>query len=163
MARKTGRPAITSHQVQADVEGAAVVPEVVGGAAKIEFMGNQYRMAESIGMMPMLKFAHVSSRGVDSNDLEGMAALYSMIRDCIDPDEWARFEQDAIDKKADGDDLLAVVSKVIETVSARPTRPPKGSPNGRRSTSANSKASSPLPAMRPGDEDLIPVGSLLDR
>lgn len=163
MVRKaTPRRAITAHEVQASVEG-AVVPEVVDGAPKIELMGEQFRAADKIGMMPMLVFSHLSRKGADSSDPAGMDAIYCMIRDCIHEEEWDRFVQHAIDTKADGEDLLAVVSKVIELVSARPTKPPKGSSNGRRKTSANSKASSPSPVTRPGDDELVPVDSLLDR
>jgi len=131
----------TTQTVQAAVEGVEIVDR-----RKVEFMGSTFRMADSIGLMPLLKFAHASSRGLDSTDMAGLAALYSMIQDCIAADEWPRFEQHAIDTKAEADDLMTLVRKVIETLSARPTLPPGDSSAGRPTTSENSKDSSSSPA-----------------
>lgn len=160
MARNSGRKATapTTQSVQAAVEG------VVEGDGKVEFMGEHFKMAEKIGLMPLLKFAHASSKGVDSTDMEGLSALYAMINDCIDqtkpmeeklnpvsgltemvpigPSEWDRFEAHAIEQKAEADDLMSLVQRVIEALAARPTRPPGDSSAGRQTTSANSKASS---------------------
>lgn len=144
-ARRAGR-AVSAHEVQAAAEG---VGEIIGGDQKITFMGEEYRLAESIGLMPLLKFANASARGIDSNDMAGLAALYAMIRDCIADDEWSRFEYDAIDKKAEGDDLMPVVQQAIEAISARPTSPPNGSSAGRLPTSPNSRGSSPSPGTAP--------------
>lgn len=158
MARKDERKAPTTHSVQSAVEG------VVETDGKIEFMGAYFKMTDRIGLMPLLKFAHASSKGLDSTDMEGLAALYSMIHDCIDheqpmeervnpvtgkvemmpsgPSEWNRFEAHAIEMKAEADDLMSLVQRVIEAVAARPTRRPGDSSAGPQQTSVNSKASS---------------------
>jgi len=144
-AGKTG-----THAMQAAVEGVPVPPD-----GKVEFCGAYFRMAESIGLMPLLQFAHAAKQGLDSSDMEGMAALYAVIRDCIDqtrpqkdvdgelvddgPSEWDRFQRHAIDQKAGGEELMPVVQRCIEAISARPTRPPGDSSAGRSTTSANSK------------------------
>jgi hypothetical protein len=119
-------------------------------------------MADKIGLMPLLRFAHASAKGVDSGDMQGLAAMYEVIRDCIDEPEWDRFQQHAIDTKAESEELLQVVSDVIEVLSARPTGSPSGSANGRRRTSANSKGSSPRTDMSHG-EGMTSVDSLLGR
>lgn len=122
---------------------------------KIEFMGGHFGLADKIGLMPLLQFANAAKRGIDSTDMDGMAALYAVIRDCFDqrrpqkevdgalvddgPSEWDRFERHAIEQKADGDDLMPVVQKCIEAISARPTRPPGDSSAGRQITSASLK------------------------
>ena len=141
------------------VEGITVDDE-----QKVEMLGATFRIAESIGLMPLLRFAHASSKGLDSTDMEGMAALYEMIRDCIDqtrpqhkgpdgkmvdagPSEWERFQTHAVDTKAEADDLLAVVQKVIEVLGARPTRPRPGSSAGQRPISGNSKGSLSSPVI----------------
>jgi hypothetical protein len=158
VARNTGRKAPNTQSVQTAVEG------VVENDGKVEFMGAYFKMADRIGLMPLLKFAHASSKGVDSTDMEGLAALYSMIRDCIDqekpteerpnpetgeletvpvgPSEFDRFETHATEMKAEADDLMSLVQRVIEAIAARPTRPPGDSSAGRQTTSENSKASS---------------------
>jgi hypothetical protein len=114
---------------------------------KVEFMGSTFRMADSIGLMPLLKFAHASSRGLDSMDMAGLAALYSMIQDSIHADEWPRFEQHAIDTKAEAEDLMKLVQKVIEALAARPTSPPGSSSAGRQPMLQNLKDPSLIEGM----------------
>lgn len=154
---KAGRKA-TTHDVQAAVEG--VAGEVVGDGRKVEFMGREFRMAASIGLMPLLKFAHASSKGLDSTDMEGLAALYSMIKDCIDDSEWAAFERHAMDTKAEADDLMGLVQRCIETITARPTVPPGDSSDGRPNTSRNSKGNSSTAGTRPALEGMVTVKDL---
>lgn len=158
--------AIGTHHVQAAAEGV----QIVGDGRKVEFLGSDYRMAEKIGLMPLMRFAHVSSKGLDSDDMEGLAAMYTMIQDCIDPADWKRFEADAIEKKAEAEDLFGVVKRVIEILSARPTQRPADSSAGPQPTSVNSKASSSSPVTTPTlslvegvKEELIPVTSLTGR
>lgn len=152
------------------MQAAAEGVQIVGDGRKVEFLGSDYLMAEKIGLMPLMRFAHVSSKGLDSGDMEGLAAMYTMIQDCIDPADWKRFEADAIEKKAEAEDLFDVVKRVIEILSARPTQRPAESSAGPRLTSENSKASSSSPATPPtlslveGDKDqMLSVTSLLDR
>ena len=129
------------HEVQALVEG------VVLGDRRITFLGGSYRVADKVGLMPLMKFAHAASSGLDTADMEALGAIYEMLRDCIHPEDWARFEADAIVKKAEAEDLLPVVQQTIEVINARPTQPPSGSSNGRPPESASSTGSSSSPAL----------------
>lgn len=142
---------LATHDVQATVEGVPVSGQVVSADGKIEFMGAWFKIASSVGLMPLLEFAFASSKGLDSTDMEGLVALYAMIRDCIMDrtdcecgckDEWNRFRRHATDTKAQADDLMDLVKKCIELISARPTSPPSDSSPGQRSTSPNSKGRS---------------------
>lgn len=176
------------QQVQAVAEG--VEPD----DGRVEFLGARFRMSDRVGLMPLMKFSMTAKRGVQSDDLEGLAAMYALIRDCIDqtrpqkpvldehgqpvlkdgrpvteddgPSEWDRFEQHAIDIKAEAEDLFGVVSKVIEALSARPTRRPGVSSAGPQTTSASSKAISSSPPEFPprrlpaGADELSPVADL---
>jgi len=49
----------------------------------VEFMGEEFAIADKIGLMPLMRFAHAAKSGLDSADLEGMAAMYDMLRQCI--------------------------------------------------------------------------------
>lgn len=69
----------TTQSVQGEVEGAPVLDET----NSMEFMGERFRMAENVGLMPLLRFANASKAGLDSDDFEGMAAMYAMIRGVI--------------------------------------------------------------------------------
>lgn len=82
----TGRVVSNGHAagdpvaaVQATVEGAAVQAET------ITFLGRDFRIADKVGLMPLLAFANASKAGLRTEDLDGLAAMYAMIRDCIHP------------------------------------------------------------------------------
>jgi hypothetical protein len=140
----------------AAAEGADVAEGVVTDSGKVELVGRKFRIAEKIGLMPLLKFASASD--MTTEDPRALSAVYSMLKDCIyegragcgscekckdgqemscklyDKGDWGDFEQHAIDTKADADELLAVVNQVLEVISGRPTQPPAGSSPGRRAT-----------------------------
>jgi hypothetical protein len=138
--------------------------EGVVDAETVEFFGEQFRVAERVGLMPMMQFAHAARSGLDSDDMEGLAACYAMIRDCIHPTDWPRFERKAIDERAEGDDIFGLVQRAMEIITARPTRRPSASPDGPQPTSPSSSAvieSSPAPRVPAGAADLVSVADLL--
>jgi hypothetical protein len=147
----------------AAADGAEVTEGVVTESGKVELVGRKFRIAEKIGLMPLLKFASASD--MSTEDPRALSAVYSMLKDCIyegrpgcgecerckgdeekgvpgdekmckvyDKGDWADFEQHAIETKADADELLAVVNQVLEVISGRPTEPRAGSSSGRRAT-----------------------------
>jgi len=154
-------------RVQAQAEGAAQDDT-------IEFYDKTYRIADRVALMPLLEFSNAASEDLDSSDMDGMAALYRLIRSCFyrgqpacgqckhctgqypEPKrcqsyvegDWERFRRHATDVLADDEDLLEVVRQVIEKVSARPTRQRSGSSPPERTTSESSKALSSSP-VRP--------------
>lgn len=157
---------VTTAEVQADVEG---VP--LDDSNSLEFKGRRFRLAESIGLMPLLKFAHAAKSGLTSDDMEGLSAMYLLIRSCIDrrpdgddgPSEWDRFEQYAIDTDADGEELSGMINRAVQVISARPSkRPGDSSPSSTpKSESGKASSSSPVtPRVPPGFEDLTPVANL---
>jgi hypothetical protein len=129
-----------------------------------------FRLAASIGLMPLLRFANSAKSGMDSTDLEGMAALYSMIQDCVHPDDWDSFQAYSTMTKADDEDLMDFVGVAMEIITARP-RKPRGSSSGTSpNTSARSKGGSsrqasviPPGAITPQELDgLMPVADLVN-
>ncbi|WP_328344785.1 hypothetical protein [Micromonospora sp. NBC_00421] len=150
------------HEIQARAEGV----DVVGGGQKVTFMGEDYRIADRVGLMPLMRFAVAARSGMESDDMEALAAMYSLIKDCIDAPEWARFERDATDKKADQDDLLKVVTDVIQVLTARPTQRPADSSAGPQPTSPTSKGNSPStgpsPRVPEGAGELVSITALLE-
>jgi hypothetical protein len=154
----------------------------------LEFMGKRFGLSETIGLMPLLKFAHAAKAGLDSDDMEGLEAMYLLIKACLDrsqtqavdadgkpvfdasgapvwdgPSQWDLFEAHAIDVDADGDDLSGFINQAVTVVSARPRKRRGGSSASSPQTSPSSKASSSSPGIRPappGFEGLTPVGSL---
>lgn len=140
--------------------------QIITSARTVELKGARFRIAESVGLMPMLKFSAHADAGMAANDPGALAAMYSMLKDCIhpghpacgeceaceagdekackdfDPGDWARFEHHAIDSKANAEELLDVIGKAMELIAGRPTEPPQPSSGGRRSTRAGSTARS---------------------
>lgn len=176
---------VTTGDMQAVVEGVAQLDDT----NSLEFMGKRFRLAESIGLMALLKFAHSAKAGLSSDDMEGLSAMYLLIRSCLDrsqtqarnpqngepmfdpsgapiwdgPSQWDLFEQHAIDVNADGDDLSDLINRAIQVISARPPKPRGDSSASSARTSANGKAVSSSQATRPmppGFEEMTPVGDL---
>jgi hypothetical protein len=149
-------PEAGTHHIQGLVEGVDVT------SRKVEFMGEVYRVADNIGAISIWKFAAAAEAGFDSNEMRGMAAQYALLKSVIHPDEWVRFETDAIEKCATGADLDKVTGQAMQVVFARPTGSPPDSSNGRRRTSANSRESSSRTGTQP-PPDMYSVDSLLGR
>lgn len=173
----------STQSVQAAVEGAVQVDN--DGA--IEFLGQRFRLAQRIGFMPMLAFANASKKGLDSDDMEGLAAMYAMIRDCLDqtrpveldeqgepavdsdgnpkysgPSEWQRFESHCYDQQADAEELMEFIGKAMSVMSARPRKRREISSDSSPRTSVKSRESSSSPDIRrfPGGEELTAVTDL---
>ena len=106
----------------------------------VELKGRKFRIAKSVGLMPMLKFSAYADMEVQ--DPRALGAMYAMLRDVIHEDDWRAFEDHAVDSKADADDLLDVITKAMELIAGRPTEQPGPSSRGRRAISGGSTASS---------------------
>lgn len=147
-----------THDVQAVSEGVAVDYDTA------EFLGEKFRLAERVSMMPLLAFGNAAKNGLDTDDMAGMAAMYRMIRSVIhrppllddkgerqrdengetlrDESEWHRFERLADDESAEGEELMEFVSQAMEVMSARPTKRRSISADTSPPTSEKSRAGS---------------------
>lgn len=119
------------------IEGGVAAP-----AAVLTFEGKTFRLADKVGAMPMMKFAHLAKQGTDANELEGLVAIYDLLRSVIADEEWAAFEEHASFKRANGDDLMDVVQQAIAAIAARPTVRPSDSSVGPTTTSTSSAGDS---------------------
>lgn len=177
-----GRPYLVPETAETQNVQAAAEGVVLDDGDYVEFYGEKFRLADRVGTMPMLAFANASKKGLDSDDMEGLAAMYAMIRGVIhrppllddkgervrdengkllrDESEWRRFESLAEDECAEGDEIMDFVSRAMEVMSARPRKPREISSGGSRPTSEKSKDASSSPVTRPGAEGLTPVSAL---
>ena len=115
----------------------------------VSFGGESFAAAESIGLMALMRFAHVARSGTDANDMAGLAAMYELLEQCIEPSDWERFQQTAMRTRATGDDLMRVVKDVIQAASARPTGRSSDSSDGPTATAPSSESSdAPLRVVR---------------
>jgi len=140
------------------------------------FHGHEFTLPQKVSSLPALRFAYNAQRVVaaeeqahaklqrarseDAKDsaVRGMAevqlmanaGLYQYLRDMLaEPAEWDRFEQVAAQHGADDDELLAVATKIMAAVAARPTRRSSGSPPGPSPTGDGSTDASEPPAPGP--------------
>ena len=104
----------------------------------IRFAGKSYTVADKLGLMPLIKFAHVASKGTDANEMDGMAAMYELLKSVIADDQWADFEAHATETRAGEDELLAAVTGAIAVMTDRPTSRPSDSPDGPSTTETSS-------------------------
>jgi hypothetical protein len=152
------RRAVSAHEAQAAVEGVALPPD-----RKVALLGVKFKLADKVGVAPMILLAVAGKKGIDSADAEGVVALHDLISDCIAEDEYDRFWAHAVKSKADMEDLQQFIKDAMEALSARPTGSPSGSSAGRRRTSANLKGSSRATDTPPDDDGMVSVDSLLAR
>lgn len=121
----------------------ATVLEYDGEPLEIDFCGETFSLSNQVGGMPLLRFAHQAKSGTDANELEGLDAMYCMIRDCIgSPEEWERFQEVATEKRASTADLMKVCRGIWQALSARPTTLPSDSSAGQSKTTTGPSSSS---------------------
>lgn len=111
---------------------------------EIEFAGESFATADKIGLMPLMRFAKVAKAGADSQDMDGLAALYDLLEQSIADTDWERFQAAADRTRADGEELMGVIGKVFEALSERPTRLPSDSSAGQTATPQSSADASYL-------------------
>jgi hypothetical protein len=100
-------------------------------APTIKFKGKEYRVADKVGVWPLMQLARAAESGLTLGDQKGLAAAHAMLQDVIHPDDWGQFQEDMIAGKiTDMDELLEACRQATELVSERMTR--NGRSNGRR-------------------------------
>lgn len=163
MIRESVTPQIPVHHVAPTVSESSPDPESVARETQthtegldpntfVECMGEKYRVADRVGLMPLMKFAYAASKGIDSTDMAGLSAMYEMLRDCIHEEDWERFQEDMVNKKGFVDEFLPLIQQAIEVISARPTMQRSDS-----STSSETNTEGSTERSFPG---LVPVQDL---
>ena len=113
----------------------------------VGFLGEQFKVADKVGALPLMRFAKVATSGVDANEMAGLAAVYDLLGQVIHDDDWDRFENHADREHADGDQLLGLVQEVFALLAARPTGRPSDSSVGPQTIEPRSTAGSSSPVI----------------
>ena len=111
-------------------------------ARTVPLCGQEFEVAEQVGSLPLMRFAKLARVGISSDDFEGLAAMYDLLKSCIADHEWERFEQVADDNRVDGDTLFQVVQDTFAVLAGRPTSRPSDSSDGPGTTSISSTGGS---------------------
>jgi hypothetical protein len=101
----------------------------------VKFRGGTYKIAEHPGIWGMMQFARSAKSGLSLLDMESLAALHAFLEGCLDPADWARFQDDMIATKvARVDDLLdfaiSVVGKMTDALGAEQAKPAANGASG---------------------------------
>lgn len=128
--------------IEGDVTGQELEGTIVEDDSVITLLGRPFKVAPKLGLMPLLRFAHLSSKGVKADDMDALSAMYDLLRTCIHDDDWDAFQEHAASVRADEEDLLDAVRSAIEAMSARPTVRPSDSSRGPQNDGTSSSDSS---------------------
>ena len=115
---------IAQEQLDTADEAARVKHPVVKngkGEFVVPFKDKEYRIADSVGLMPVMKFSRFQNMSTD--DPRAMMAMYDLLQNCISDDDFPAFELHATETRAGAEDLLDVIQSVLEALAGRPTEP----------------------------------------
>lgn len=130
--------------------------EVEDDPAQFKFCGELFTVGK-VGLIPLGRFAKAAVSGLDSADMEGLAAMLDMLSDTVVDGDRPRLLEVARRNRADATDLMPIIQAIIQAESGRPTRRPSDSPSGPSRTGENSRASSPSAEGDPRRKNLVPV------
>lgn len=89
----------------------------------ITFRGKEYRIADKIGIWPLMQLARAAEAGVSMADQKGLAAAHALLQDVIHPDDWGEFQEDMISGKVDElDELMKATRQATELMAERQAR-----------------------------------------
>ena len=127
-------------------------------------LGKTYLLRDKVGSLPMMRYAAAAASGLDSATMEGLAATWQMLKDCIDPADWVRFVDEQTELQADDQDLFELITEAMRILNARPTKRRSGSSPGPQQTSPTSTGTSSPPAREPEwAKETVPVAEVASR
>lgn len=89
----------------------------------LTYQGKEYRLADKIGVWPLMQLARAAQEGIASTDVRGLAALHAMFQDMLDPEDWPQFEADMIAAKMDDPmGLLQTTQEAVLRIQRRQAR-----------------------------------------
>lgn len=126
----------------ADLGTFGVERPVSGEVDSFGFFGARVRVNPAFGELDLADFFEAISSVDDQDTAQALAALKSVFRQCILPEDFDGFWSAAKAHRQGVEDLMEVVVAVVEAVAARPTRRPSDSSDGPSPTRATSAGAS---------------------
>lgn len=122
----------------------------------IEFCGEEFRVGEKVGMMPMMRFARVGKREQErlrsggqqtaTDAMEAMDAALTLLEQCVHPDDWDRFERVTTEHHVGQEEYMRFAGRVMSLLASRPTGRSSDSSDGPLITEPSSTVVSSSPA-----------------
>lgn len=119
-----------------------------------DFEGQTFTVAAKVGTAPLADFAAAAQAGIDTQEMEGLAAMRTLLHQIVVDEDADRLWRALTVARADEDDMLAIIKAVFEAEMGRPTQQPSDSSVGLSISGASSKESSPFgPGVSPIQRD----------
>lgn len=125
----------------------------------IDLHGEEYRIGERVGLMPMMRYARVAKRQLEReksgaksdgmDEIESLDATLSLLEQCVHPDDWSRFERDTTAKGLGQEEYMEFAGRVMALLANRPTTRPFDSSDGPQTTEPSSTVVSSSPDTGP--------------
>lgn len=120
--------------------------------------GATIRVRPDVGIYPLMRFS--GELNESTTDMSVLAIEHQLLRDLIDPDDWAEFERSTISNRVPHDQITELVKALVIGTAGRPTLRSFASADGPPSTTESSTGDSPSP-IPPGFEDMVSVDQTL--
>jgi hypothetical protein len=121
----------------------------------VTWEGETFKLADKIGLMPWLVFGKLAEAGLDTSDMEALAAMNDLIEQCLDPTETKRYSDDgkfvihvtsevkrfktyATRIRADEQQLMTFLTLAMEAMGKGRSSPASDSSAGQPATSGKS-------------------------
>lgn len=113
---RVGKTARASVGKEAQLTAPLVIKAKDAGSKDVS---RDFRLAEDVGIMPLMEWAAASDRDVASAD--GLRAVFYVLQDAVHEDDWAEFRKYAREHKAAATDMLEFANAALEALAGRPT------------------------------------------
>jgi hypothetical protein len=100
--------------------------EPADGELAAPIAGRYFRLSTAIGLMPLMEWA-AATDDLDMSNGAQVLALYRLLRDIVDPADWAAFRSFTTEKKCDAKAFVDFQNAALEAIAARPTPEPAAS------------------------------------
>lgn len=107
--------------------------------AAFEFLGAEFHCADRFDGLTLLRFGKLATQGVQADDMEGVAAIYDLLRTVIAEQDWVRFERHCAQVRPSMQQLAEVALSAGAAASDRPTKRQPSSSPGPAATTGGSR------------------------
>jgi hypothetical protein len=109
-----------------------------------EFFGETFDAPERFNVRLLTRLGTLAQRGVDTDDMEGMAHIDRMVDQCVRAEDAQRFDDLCDREMPTFEELMGFCMEVIAEITERPTERPSDSSDGPATMSDTSAGDSSL-------------------
>lgn len=116
--------------------GTARPPRAVG--LTFDYFGQEIRVNEDVSEAVIFHFLATAGDLDTGDNGQAMVAMSSLMRSLVDPEDLDSFMRMAVKNRQTAEDLMVVVSGILEAVGDTPTQQPSDSSDGQSNTEVSS-------------------------